>query len=85
MDNSLINKLKWRSIRRSLLELDLIFHTFINNQGLEQLSYNEISLYEQLININDNDLLLIFNQKIKPNNQLIELLVNKILYIEQRT
>lgn len=85
MDNSLINKLKWRSIRRSLLELDLIFYTFINNQGLEQLSYNEISLYEQLININDNDLLLIFNQKIKPNNQLIELLVNKILYIEQRT
>lgn len=78
MNKSVINKLKWRSIRRSLLEVDLIFSAFIDNQGLEKLSHNEIELYEQLIEMNDNDLLLLFNNKMKVNNELIALLINKI-------
>lgn len=83
MGNDFINKLKWRSIRRSLLEVDLIFNNFINSKGLECLLPDEVLLYEELIEMNDNDLLLLFNKKIKIKNELIEQLINKILYMSK--
>lgn len=50
-------KLKWRSIRRSMLEVDLHLTKFIDRDGLDQLDIDELYLYEQILELPDNELL----------------------------
>lgn len=52
-----INKLKWRSMRRSLLEVDLYLECFIVSGGLDALSIDELFTYAQLLDLADIDLL----------------------------
>jgi len=73
----LVEKLKWRS-RRSQLELDLIFVRFINSGKLNDLSAQELSTYKELLELDDDELWLLFQQKIMVNDQNLQLLVNQI-------
>jgi succinate dehydrogenase / fumarate reductase iron-sulfur subunit/antitoxin CptB len=70
-------KLKWRS-RRSLLELDLYFECFLQKNGLEQLTDNELWAYHELLEFEDGDLLLLFQGKERLVSHLQQTVVDKI-------
>jgi succinate dehydrogenase flavin-adding protein (antitoxin of CptAB toxin-antitoxin module) len=73
-----LNQLKWRS-RRSMLELDLIFDKFIQNEGLSQLSIEELSLYTKLLEQDDSDLQLMFQGFTSRETEMFAPLVYKIV------
>jgi succinate dehydrogenase flavin-adding protein (antitoxin of CptAB toxin-antitoxin module) len=72
-----IEKLKWRS-RRSQLELDLIFTKFINGGKLNELSNEYLLKYQELLELDDNELWLLFQQKITVNDDNLQFLINQI-------
>ena len=55
MDESAIQRLKWRS-RRGLLELDLVFERFWAGPGM-RMTDGEAQALERLLALPDNDLL----------------------------
>jgi len=70
-------KLKWRS-RRSMLELDLYFDSFIQDNGLNKLTDNELFAYRELLDFDDGDLVLLLQGKRRLENNLQQLVVDKI-------
>ena len=54
-----IEQLKWRSIRRSMLEVDLYLSKFIEYGGIEALTLEELGKYAQLLELPDSELLLL--------------------------
>jgi len=62
-------KLRWRS-RRSMLELDLQFAKFIQVGGLNQLNDEELNGYNQLLEMDDGDLLLLLQGNQLRTNEL---------------
>lgn len=71
-------KLKWRS-RRSMLELDLFFERFILTGRFEQLTEEELSAYQQLLELDDGDLLLLFQGKYTHDDELMQQVIDKIV------
>lgn len=70
-------KLKWRS-RRSMLELDLYFNRFIQDDGLNQLNDNELYAYRELLDLEDQDLVLLFQGIEKLDDKIAQVVVDKI-------
>lgn len=74
----LIESLKWRS-RRSMLELDLYFDSFIQNDGLQQLSSGELLIYDEILNLKDEELLLLFQGKTRFIDENLQDVLERIL------
>lgn len=74
-------KLKWRS-RRSMLELDLFFERFILTGKFEQLAGGELFAYQQLLDMDDGDLLLLFQGKCTHDDKLVQQVIDKIVQID---
>ncbi len=72
-----IEKLKWHS-RRSMLELDLYFDRFIQEGQLELLSNEELNAYTSLLELDDGELLLLFQGNIVSKDNNIQHIVNYI-------
>ncbi len=70
-------KLKWHS-RRSMLELDLYFDRFIQEGNLKLLSNEELDAYASLLELDDSELLLLFQGEIVAENDKIQNIVNYI-------
>ncbi len=72
-----LGRLKWRS-RRSILELDIYFDSFIRNGGLDGLSIDELIVYNQLLNMDDGDILSMLHGMLYIDNIKLRELVDKI-------
>lgn len=59
LDKLLVEKLKWRSIRRSMLEVDLHLTKFIDAGGLNELTNDELMIYADILELSDSELLLL--------------------------
>ncbi|RTL01403.1 MAG: succinate dehydrogenase assembly factor 2 family protein [Proteobacteria bacterium] len=78
MDYVAVEKLKWRS-RRSMLELDLYFDRFIQCGDFALLNEDELKLYQMLLELDDGDLLLLFQGKQQLADEHAQQLVDKII------
>lgn len=78
MDYVAVEKLKWRS-RRSMLELDLYFDRFIQSGDFALLDENELNLYQMLLELDDGDLLFLFQGKQQLADENAQQLVDKII------
>ncbi|MCX8515239.1 MAG: citrate (Si)-synthase [Pseudomonadota bacterium] len=74
-------KIRWHS-RRSILELDLFFDRFLNQKGLDSLDEAELKLYEQLLEYKDEEILLLFTNRITASNEDMQMLIKKICEIK---
>ena len=74
-------KLKWRS-RRSMLELDLFFSRFILTGKFGQLNEQELLSYQQLLEMDDGDLLGLFQGKLGHKDNDLQDLIHKIVQID---
>lgn len=72
-----LEKLKWRS-RRSLLELDLFLNRFIQDGHFASLDVTELNHYQQLLQLDDGDLLLLLQGKQSLNHAGLQGLISKI-------
>jgi len=72
------NKLKWRSLRRSMLEVDLCFDRFIQNGGFDKLTEEELVNYSNLLEMDDSKLLLLFQGKECLSDLRLQVLINMI-------
>ena len=74
-----INKerLKWRS-RRSMLELDLFFDKFIQENGLDSLSESELNAYQNLLTLDDGYLILLLHGIVDSDDVLEQMVIDKI-------
>lgn len=75
-----IEKLKWRS-RRSMLELDLIFDKFIQSDGLSQLSATEKAAYADLLELDDDQIQVLFGRKAEAQDFVMQTVINKIISV----
>jgi succinate dehydrogenase flavin-adding protein (antitoxin of CptAB toxin-antitoxin module) len=80
MDYSL-GQLKWRS-RRSTLELDIYFDKFIQNGYLNTLNQDELDMYNNLLNMDDSDILLMIQGLLPVNDNIMQDLINKIRFLK---
>lgn len=78
MENILIQKLKWNSTRRSLLELDICFDKFLQNGGLEKLDSTELLAYKALLELDDSDLLILLMGGNEVEDETTQKVINKI-------
>lgn len=75
--SSVIEKLKWRS-RRSLLELDLFFDSYIKSGKLDMLSSEYLNVYNVLLELEDGELLLLFQGKVTLDDDKLQYLIDEI-------
>lgn len=75
-----IEKLKWRS-RRSMLELDLVFDKFIQCNGLSQLNDAEKGAYADLLELDDEEIQLLFGQKAVAQDVVMQTVINKVINV----
>ncbi len=77
-----IKRLKMRSMRRGIKEMDILLIAFAENQ-LEIMSDVDLDLYDQLLSENDQDLYQWVTGQVAPPSPLVEL-VNKIAQTFQK-
>lgn len=77
MDYVSKQKMLWRS-RRSMLELDLYFERFINRGRFNDLSDAELLNYNELLKMEDEDLILLFQGKVSLENNDIQEIIEQI-------
>jgi antitoxin CptB len=77
MDYVSKQKMRWRS-RRSMLELDLFFEQFIESGQFDQLSDTQLGSYGELLQMEDGDLLLLFQGKVRLSCPDIQELIDKV-------
>lgn len=80
MDYS-VGQLKWRS-RRSILELDIYFDKFIQNGYLDKLNQVELDTYNNLLNMDDSDILLMIQGLLPVNDNIMQDLIDKIRFLK---
>ncbi len=68
-----VRRLKMRSIRRGIKEMDLILGGF-STEGLEKLSDDELSLYDRLLSESDHDLYAWCSGQARPPAEFASLL-----------
>lgn len=79
MDYIQKQKMLWRS-RRSVLELDLYFEQFIKSGKFDQLSDKELSSYNEILQMEDGDILLLLQGKANLLNNDIQSIIDQIRY-----
>lgn len=79
MDYIQKQKMLWRS-RRSVLELDLYFEQFIKSGKFDQLSDKELSSYNEILQMEDGDILLLLQGKANLLNNEIQSIIDQIRY-----
>lgn len=78
MDYIAKQKLLWRS-RRSRLELDLYFEKFIQSGKFAQLSDAELNYYNELLQMDDDEILQLFQARVRLVDTDLQALVNQII------
>lgn len=73
----LIEKLRWRS-RRSMLELDMYFDRFLKAGELENLNAGELLIYDEIINLKDENLLSLFQGRERFVDETVQEIIDKI-------
>ena len=61
-----------------MLEIDICFSKFIATGGLETLNESELSLYQDLLEYQDADLLLLFQGKVHADEEVVQQLIDRI-------
>ncbi len=77
MDYVAFQKLKWHS-RRSILELDICFDNFIQNGGLDKLDETELLAYQELLECDDSDLMVLLLGNDVVDDEVTQRVVDKI-------
>ncbi len=77
MDYVAFQKLKWHS-RRSILELDICFDKFIQSGGLDSLNENELLAYQELLECDDSDLMVLLLGNDVVDDEITQNVVDKI-------
>tara|TARA_B100001540_G_scaffold292498_1_gene290867 strand:- start:1044 stop:1298 length:255 start_codon:yes stop_codon:yes gene_type:complete len=67
---NLISKIKYRSQYRGTKEMDLFINKFVNSI-IEDLDLNQLEQLNNLVNLGDEELIKISNEKIKINEDKI--------------
>ena len=70
---NLINKIKYRSQYRGTKEMDLFIKKFVNSI-IQDLNINQLKELDNLINLGDEELIKITNEKINKNENKVVLL-----------
>ena len=70
---NLINKIKYRSLYRGTKEMDLFVNKFVNSV-IENLDFNQLTVLDELINLGDEELIKISDQKIDKNENKVLIL-----------
>jgi len=70
---NLINKIKYRSQYRGTKEMDLFIKKFVNSI-IQDLNINQLEELNNLVNLGDEDLMKITNEKINKNENKVVLL-----------
>ena len=70
---NLINKIKYRSQYRGTKEMDLFIKKFVNSI-IQDLNINQLKELDNLINLGDEELIKITNEKINKNENNVILL-----------
>ena len=73
---NLINKIKYRSLYRGTKEMDLFVNKFVNSV-IQNLDFNQLIALDELINLSDEDLIKISNQKIDENENKVLILLKQ--------
>lgn len=61
-----------------MLELDLYFERFIQGGKFDELSDKELTDYNELLEMEDGDILLLFQGKVILSDEGIQALINQI-------
>jgi succinate dehydrogenase flavin-adding protein (antitoxin of CptAB toxin-antitoxin module) len=77
MDYIAKQKMRWRS-RRSMLELDLFFDRFIQSGQFDTLSETQLKYYNELLQMDDGDIMLLFQGNAKLPNEGLQHIIDKI-------
>lgn len=77
MDYIKKQQMRWRS-RRSILELDLCFDKFIQSGDFDLLSDAQLCAYNELLEMDDGDLLLLFQGKANLAEENLQSIIDKI-------
>jgi antitoxin CptB len=77
------NRLCWHS-RRGMLELDLVLEPFVK-QAYPELSQDDQDRYRRLLECEDQDLFSWFLGRVKPQDEEIGKIVDRILEFARRT
>jgi antitoxin CptB len=80
MDYIKKQKMRWRS-RRSMLELDLYFDRFITSGKFDKLSDEELDSYNELLQMDDNDILFLFQGTVRLSDMKIQNIIDQIRII----
>ena len=70
---NLISKIKYRSLYRGTKEMDLFINNFVNSI-IQDLNINQLKELDNLINLGDEELIKITNEKINKNENKVVLL-----------
>ena len=70
---NIINKIKYRSQYRGTKEMDLFIKKFVNSI-IQDLNINQLKELDKLINLGDEELIKITNEKINKNENKVVLL-----------
>ena len=70
---NLINKIKYRSQYRGTKEMDLFIKKFVNSI-IQDLNINQLEELNNLVNLGDEELMKITNEKINKNDNKVVLL-----------
>ena len=73
---NLINKIKYRSQYRGTKEMDLFINNFVNSI-IEDLNLNQLVELNNLVNLGDEELIKISNEKININENKIVFLLKE--------
>ena len=73
---NLINKIKYRSQYRGTKEMDLFINNFVNSI-IEGLNLNQLVELNNLVNLDDEELIKISNEKININENKIVFLLKE--------
>lgn len=73
-----LNQLKWRSIRRSMLEVDMYLSRYIESGALEKLTEDQVESYSRLLEMPDSEILLLLQGKELAENPMLQHIINEI-------
>ncbi len=71
-------KLVWRSTRRAWLEIDICFSRFLEKNNLDFLTEEELKAYSFLVNLEDAQLMPLFQGAEKVSDQCTQRVIDMI-------
>ncbi len=73
---NLINKIKFRSLYRGTKEMDLFVKKFVNSM-IQNLNLNQLEDLNNLVNLSDDEIIKISEEKVMMNENKIVLLLKE--------